>query len=1120
MQLNKVMPTLKAACGTIACTLLAMLSGCHTLTQQTPALQQTTSVSFKLHTGAQTGLQFTNKLTPNAQFNMFNYMYFYNGAGVGVADFNADGLPDVFLASNQGGNALYLNQGGLRFTDVTTAAQIPNDGGWHTGVSVVDINNDSLPDIYVCRVAGYEALQGANQLLVCQGLRNGVPWYKEEAAAYGLNFAGFSTQAAFFDMDKDGDLDMFLLNHATDHAGRFDERSRFLNTYDAQSGDQLYRNDNGRFTNITRQSGIHSSAIGYGLGVCIADINQDGWPDIYVGNDFHENDYLYINNGKGGFVDEITLRTMHTSQFSMGVDIADINNDALPEILSMDMLPADYYMLKRSLGEDSYDIFDMKLRYGYHPYFTRNNLQLNRGNQLFSEIGLYSGIAATDWSWACLWMDFDNNGWKDLFVSNGIPKRLNDIDYVTFITDERMQQKIINKTLTDSDFAVINKFPEIKLPNYFFENKGQARFVPVNHAIQQSLPTFSNGAAYADLDNDGDLDLVVNNIDDACMVYENTLDTPLARQYCKINLRGPGTNVAGIGARVLLYYGTERRLYEQQPVRGFMSSMLTPIHIGLGAGLPDSAVIIWPDDRAERFAPKAGQAITLQWTPRLPKLPANWLTQPVQNVYQFKDITQATGIIYDHTENIFQEFNREQLLPHMLSTEGPALAVGDVNADGLEDVFIGAARGFKPALFVQQRNGRFVQSLQPALDADSAYEDIEALWADMNGDGLADLVVASGGNEFYGTTPERQPRLYLNQGGGILQKKPDAFNDVYLTAGALAAHDADNDGYLDLFIGARAEPFKYGITPRSYLLRNNGQASFTDATEALAPGLSAAGMVKHALWYDIDGNGQKDLLLSCQWQAPCAWLANGKSYQRQWLADATGWWNFLLPMDANADGLVDLIAGNQGLNNRFSASPQQPLRLYVSDFDGNGTTEQVMTYYLNGQEVPFANKDELQKQMPGIKKRFLYAADFAKAGLRDVFTEATLNKATVLQATQLANGLLMNKGNMQFAFEPINWLAQVSTYRHGVVVKANADSLPDILLVGNFFDNNIQMGRNDADFGTLLINKGKGNFEPVALPAVILAGESRRIEGISIGGKQSLIVARNNAPVVVMRIDD
>ena len=1069
---------------------------------------------FTALTAEETGLDFANNLKPTAQFNMFNYMYFYNGAGVGAADFNNDGLVDLFFAGNQVADRIYLNKGELKFEDVTFASGIVDDSAWSTGVSIVDINQDGWMDIYVCRASRFGPLKGRNVLWVNQGVQNAIPVFKEQAADYGLDFSGLSTQAAFLDGDQDGDLDLFLMNHAPSHVGRFAARTGFLNTYDSLSGDRYFERQGNRYADQTRKAGIHSSAIGYGLGVVVADINLDGSPDIYVGNDFHENDYLYINNGRGIFTDELTERTMHTSQFTMGVDAADITNDGYPEIITMDMLPADHYMQKRSLGEDSYDIFQMKLRYGYHPFFTRNNLQLNRRNGNFSEIGFYAGVAATDWTWSSLFADFDNDGLKDLFVSNGIPKRLNDIDWVSFISQDWLQAQLATGNIDDSLFQMIERFPEIKLPNYFFRNSGNARFENAESAIRDNPLTFSNGAVYADLDNDGDLDLVCNNVNGAPLVYRNESSAQMPARY--IRLEGPPANRQAWGAQVVLYSGGETMTFYHTPVHGYMSSMHGPLAISSGNKKIDSAWLIWPDNSWQLLdsLPASGM-VTAQWKSGLPRFDWTRMEKPQsKDLHPWQDFTTALGIEAKHTENHYQEFNREQLLPQMTSTDGPALAVGDLDGDGLEDFFLGGARGYAAQTWRQTPSGKFVRLPQPALDADAEFEDTDALFADVNGDGNPDLMVASGGNEFYGENEHLRPRLYLNNGSGIYERVPGAFDGVYMVGASVAAADVDGDGDMDVFLGARAVPFGYGLTPKSGLFINDGRGNFTDKTDAWSPELRKTGMVRHAVWNDMDGDGKPDLIVSHQWGPVQIYYNRENKLEPTNVGAETGWWNFTLPFDVDGDGRPDLVAGNLGLNNRFTASTEEPLRLYIADFDNNGVNEQVFTYYLNGQEVPFAPKDEITKQLPALKKKYLLAEDFAKAGLKEIFGNS-LDTAVTIQANTLANGLFVRKNN-GYVFKPLDWMAQLSCFYSGSVVHANSDSLPDLLLAGNFYENNLQMGRNDADFGILLINRGKGNFEVQSIPGMVLKGQVRRILPIRAGNRQRYMVGMNNGPVRVI----
>lgn len=1082
-------------------------------------------VAFTVLDSKTTGLDFTNKLTPTEQFNVFHYMYFYNGAGVSAGDFNNDGLIDLFFASNQGSNKLFLNQGGMHFKDVTTEAHIPQDGGWSTGVSVVDINNDGLLDLYVCRVGKYEILNSKNQFLICTGInKNGIPQYTDKATEYGLDFSGFSTQAAFFDVDNDGDLDMYLLNHSIHQNGTFGPRAQMLANTSPVSGDHIYRNDgDGKFTDITKATGINSSVIGYGLGIAIADINLDGYPDIYVSNDFHEDDYVYINQKNGTFKDMDSACLMHTSQYSMGVDVADVNNDAYPEIITMDMLPSDPYILKRSLGEDAYDIFNMKLGYGYTHQYTRNNLQLNCRNGMFSEVGLYSGVAATDWSWGPLWMDFDNDGLKDLFISNGIPKRLNDIDYVNFVSDASLQEKMRNNTLNEKDLSLIDKFPQIKIPNKFFKNEGALKFTDMTGQIAGDLPTYSNGSVYADLDNDGDLDVVVNNIDDPVLVYENKSNDKKDKAFAELKLKGFATNINAIGARVIVYGNDSIRTYENYPVRGFLSSMQMPLHIGLSKTKVDSITVVWPDNTYEKidWQQDTAKLTTIEYKAGLPKFDYTILTSRWPNkTTPVTDITKQVSLDYLHKENPFIEFDREPLMPHMVSREGPALAVGDINGDGLDDVFIGAAKREKTAVFLQTNNGKFEKIPQPSLDKDSMWEDVDATWIDVNNDRFLDLVIASGGNEYYGTDDHLLPRIYLNDGKGNLTKKADAFTKIYATASCVAPYDFNGDGYVDLFIGARAQPTQYGEIPQSFLLQNDGTGKYKDVTVQYAKDLQKVGLVTQGIWFDIDKDGDQDLIVSLEWDGIVAFINNKGHFTKKQLTDKKGWWNFAIPYDIDGDGDIDLIAGNLGLNSRLTASAEQPVRMYYNDFDNNGTKEQILTYYLNNKELVFNNKEELQKQMPMLKKNFLYAEDFAKATLKELLPQDKMKEAKLFTADYFSNSILINDGKLNFTVQAMPWQAQLSPFRDAVIVDANNDKLPDIMLFGNYDENNIQMGRYDADFGTLLINKGNAKFEAQSLNSLQVKGEVRHVKNITIAGKPAFVLARNNDSAMVIQFKE
>lgn len=1069
---------------------------------------------FKVLNADRTGVDFVNTVTPTKDLNIFSYMYFYNGGGTAAGDLNKDGFIDLIFTANLGENKIYLNKGDLKFEDITQKSNFTSDTGWSNGISLVDINQDGLLDIYVSQVGNYLSLKGHNLLFVCKKIENSIPIYEEKSAEYGLDLVGFGTQAVFFDADLDGDLDFFQLNHSVHANGTFGKRDDFLDTYHPLAGDRFFENVEGKYLEKTKESGIHSSALGYGLGVGIGDVNFDGYPDLYIGNDFHENDYLYINQKNKRFKDEIGTRIKHTSRFSMGIDVADVNNDALPEIISLDMLPYDPNILKRSEGEDAYYNFKFKLQMGYNVQFARNNLQLNQGDGYFSEVGLFAGIHATDWSWSSLFLDFDNDGLKDLFISNGINKRMNDIDYINYVSNDDIQKRINDKTFDESDISLVDLLPEVKIPNKFFNNKGDVSFEESTENVENQVPSYSNGAIYADLDKDGDLDIVTNNINAPAFIYENTTQKN-TNKYLQISLVGSDKNRQAIGAKVLVCQTNSLQLQEKFPVRGFQSSSEIPLHFGLGKSRKiDSLLIIWPDNSYEKIIPdSSSNQLTLTYKKGLPPFDyTNWKKKSLHQI-PAQDITEQVGLLVKHEENKFNEFDREALIPSMLSTVGPVFAVADINGDGREDIFMGSSKWQKSRLFSQTQQGKFQEIPSPSLAADSTFEDTYALWLDVNGDKTLDLIVASGGNEYYGKTGWLSPRVYLNNGKGQLTKKGDAFQQIFLTASVIVPWDADNDGQPELFVGARGEAWAYGEIPTSYLLKNDGTGRFRDVTQQLAPELRKVGLVKDAKVVKLNKNNPASLLLALEWDGIVAFepTKNKKEIKKNYLTERKGWWNFIYATDLNQDGNIDLLLGNLGKNSRLKASLDKPIRMYVDDYDENGRIEQILTYHLQDREVLFADKREIEKQLPYVKKAFTYAKDFSEADFKSILGDGKIANATLFSADFLENAWLKNDGKGSFQLEvlPAEW--QHTSFHAAAQVKAN-----QWLMGGNFYDCNIQMGLYDADYGSVLqIDKNK-KMTKNRIGQLQIQGQIRGIYPITIQGKKSFILAKNNDFVQVL----
>ena len=1067
---------------------------------------------FELLDAEKTGLHFENTLKQTTDFSFFDYMYFYNGGGVAAGDFNNDGLVDLFFTSNMGENKLFLNQGDFKFKDVSKKAGITGEGYWSTGASVVDINQDGMLDIYVNVVGDHEILKGSNQLFICKKIEEGIPVFEDEAIAYDLDFAGFGTQAAFADFDKDGDLDMFQLNHSIHQNGTFGKREDFEGEISNISGDRYFRNDEGTFVNATEESGIHSSVIGYGLGVVVGDVNNDGYPDIYVGNDFHENDYLYINQQDGTFKESLTEQMQHTSRFSMGVDMADINNDGFNDIISLDMLPYDPQILKSSLGEDAFDVYQFKKQFGYNDQFARNNLQLNNQNGTFSEIALYADVYATDWSWAPLFMDFDNNGQKDLFVSNGIPRRMNDIDYMNFMNSNEDQRKKTEMGIVDKeDLEIVERMPKIKLPNRFFSNNTDLTFEDISTQIDNSLNSYSNGAIYVDLDNDGDLDIVVNNLEDKPFIYKNkAIEEKRSGKYLQLELIGTNHNQNAIGSRVIVELKNNKILnYEYFPVKGFQSSAQDKFHIAIGDSSEVRNIqLIWPDGKTQNLNNlKYNEVHKIKYQDGLDSFDYT-LLHPSNFDYKAIELQDTVDLNAVHKENQFVEFIREPLMPHMVSSEGPALAVADINGDRKDDFFIGSAKRKKSQLWQQNEQGEFELTEQKLIEKDDTFEDVDAVFADVDNDGDQDLIIASGGNEYRGDSEYITQRLYFNDGKGNFNKKY-VFEDSYMTASSVAVADFNGDGFQDVFFGGRAIPYGYGLAPGSKLYLNMQNGTFNLVNDDSAPFLNEMGMVTDASVADLNKDGKPDIILAIEWEAIKIMINEGDQFSLQEVGNEKGWWKHVKAADFDGDGHIDIIAGNTGENSRLKPTSDEPVNLYIKDFDDNGQTEPLLTFYLDGKEIPFANHAELLKQLPMLKKEWKYAQDFSRADLDEIFGRESLNSAQKLSANDFSSYYYKNNRDGTFKAIALPMELQISTVNAVGFIDENSK---DLLAVGNFFENNIEMGKYDAQYGTVFnIQDSSLNIKKVK--NLRIDGQVRNISPIIMNGQRYMLVARNDNSV-------
>lgn len=1026
---------------------------------------------------------------------MIDYLYYYDGGGVALGDINNDGLSDIYLVSNEGDNALYLNQGNMHFMDISESAGVKSPGLWKTGVSMVDINGDGWLDIYLCRLGNYKGVRGKNELYINQGDLT----FKEEAAKYNLDFVGFSTQAGFFDMDNDGDLDVYLLNHSVHTTRSFGDTSLRLEI-DSLAGDRLYRNDNSYFTDVSPTSGIYRSQMGYGLGIGLSDINRDGFTDIFISNDFMENDFLYLNNQDGTFTEAYAHMADYTSLSSMGSDLADFNNDGYVDIITLDMLPEDEVIMKSAVGDDPMEIFQMKLRYGYLGQYKRNTLQLNRCDGSFSEIAMMAGVHATDWSWAPLFADFDNDGWKDLFISNGIKGRPNDLDYLKFIESADI---INNPEIPDS--ILLDKMPPGKISNYLYRNNRDLTYEDMSFEWNATSNIITQGVAYGDLDNDGDLDLVLNNLDTLALIKQNNTNNDTSRHFLALELTGSAGNTMAIGAKIELFYGNEYQFFELFPVRGFKSSVDVRMNIGLGnTQVIDSIHIAWPGaGKTTLYDVTANRILKLAQAEAAPFHESKALTNTL-----FTNITnKELGVDYVHQENTFIEFNREPLIPHMHSQEGPALAVADINGDGLDDFYIGGAKHQEGRVYLQTAVG-FSLTQQRALVQDKVAEDVDASFFDFDQDGDQDLVVVSGGNEFQDNSPNRQPRLYINDGTGRFTILADAFKGIFQTGSCIAVYDFDHDGWQDVFLGSLVVPWNYGVSPQSYLLKNDQGKAFLDVSGYL-PHHGVLGMINDAVWVDLTGSGKKSLVLAGEWMDISILSANGEAFEESTIPGSSGWWKAINCTDYDGDGDQDLVVGNMGLNSKLKATLERPIHLYLKDFDQNGKLDPVLTYHTEGKESIFSTRDLLERQIPSITSKFPTNNAFAKASPQDIFG-SELSQAQKLTVNELRSGVYINDGN-GFHFEPFPNIMQISFIQDFLIADFNGDGLKDIFSAGNLYASSMQEGRYGADRGAI-ITAQSSHHQVLSYQdtGISLRGDIRNLESLNFQGKELIIAARNN----------